>query len=70
VSKGKALAPDVRRNPDGTVDEVVVSLVQHFHLEQMSKGGWWMGLRLADGREVVINLSSKKRISCSVEVDA
>jgi hypothetical protein len=68
MSTGKALSPVVRRNADGTVDEVTASLVQHFHLEQMGKRDWWIGLRLADGREVHINLSSKKRISVEVDV--
>lgn len=45
---------EVRRNPDGTIDEVLLYVGDRcvFHLEQMSKRSWYFGLypKCDDGR--------------------
>lgn len=42
----------VRNNDDGTIDEVIWDKVDHFHLEQMDDGQYWIGLsRTVDGEE-------------------
>lgn len=49
---------EVRRNDDGTLDEVVATGCD-FHLEQMDRGHWWMVVR-KDGHEVHINLATAR----------
>jgi hypothetical protein len=63
--------PEIRRNPDGTIDEICADGV-FFHLEQMDNGAWLIGLTYQDGRSARIWLSARNRkaaVSCSVEVD-
>jgi hypothetical protein len=58
---------EIRRNEDGTVDEVVTPT---FHLEQMDLDHWW--LRVTDGdKAVVVTLQTKHRatIHCIAEMD-
>ena len=47
-------APEIRRNSDGTLDEIVASGCE-FHLEQMSAGLWWMSIR-AGGVDTLVTL--------------
>lgn len=65
------MTTDIRRNDDGSVDEIVSSDVAHFHLEQMDDGHWWMRLDLADGRAVVVQLHTRRGalIQCLAEMD-
>lgn len=51
---------EIRRNPDGTLDEIVSSKVKHFHLEQMGNDHWWFKLDLEDGSGVHVNITGKK----------
>jgi hypothetical protein len=63
--------PEIRRNPDGTIDEIFADGVD-FHLEQMDDGVWVIILTYPDGRSATIWLSvgnSKAVVRCSVEVD-
>jgi len=63
--------PEIRRNPDGTIDEICADGVD-FHLEQMDNGAWFIGLTYPDGLTAHIWLSAKNRrahVGCSVEVD-
>lgn len=39
---------EIRRNDDGTIDEVVAKGCD-LHIEQMSADGWYMGLDMPDG---------------------
>lgn len=56
---------EVRRNDDGSLDEVVCS--QAFvHLEQMSATHWWMVVE-RDGKQVTVNFSSRSKITARVE---
>lgn len=48
-----------RHNEDGSLDEVVADDVDHFHLEQMHKGGWWIGIDHKDGTTTHINIFSR-----------
>lgn len=42
---------EVRTNPDGTVDEVLWTAIDSFHMEQMDDGQYWIGLtRKVDGK--------------------
>jgi hypothetical protein len=63
-----AVMIEIRRNEDGTVDEVVTPT---FHLEQMDDGHWWM--RIMDGEEaVVVQLATSRgraKIHCIAEMD-
>jgi hypothetical protein len=64
-SQYQGLVPPAERiniNPDGTLDEIVVGDVQTFHLEQMNTCGWWIGLTLANGKDIHINLWSKAAV--------
>lgn len=51
---------EIRRNDDGTIDEIVADEIASMHVEQMSAGHWWIGLTLRDGREWHLNLFSKR----------
>ncbi len=59
--------PEVRRNDDGSLDEVVAHNA-FVHLEQMDDDQWWLGVTVGLST-VHVNLSSKKRIRAIVEVD-
>ncbi len=39
---------EVRKNPDGSIDEIVAKNCD-LHIEQMSTDGWYVGLDLPDG---------------------
>lgn len=52
------------------LDEVCIANPAFVHLEQMSKGAWWLRIDLADGRGVVVRLYSKRRIRGGVEIEA
>ena len=49
---------DIRKNEDGSLDEVVATDCG-FHLEQMDDGYWWIGITLQDGSTYHINISLK-----------
>lgn len=53
---------EVRKNPDGTLDEVVGS--GYVHLEQMDSGHWWIGIGYRD--VLHINLHSRREITATV----
>jgi hypothetical protein len=57
-------AHEVRRNEDGSLDEVVGW--GFLHLEQMDTGHWWIGFDTADGRLLHINLHARGRIRANV----
>lgn len=58
-------AHEVRRNADGTIDEVVGW--GFIHVEQMSQTHWWIGIDTADGRLLHLNFHAKGRIRLTVE---
>ncbi len=46
------------RHDDATLDELLCSLPSFVHLEQMSDDAWWLGVDLADGRQIHVNLTT------------
>ena len=44
----KAPPVEIRRNDDGSIDEIIASGCS-VHIEQMSDDGWFMGIEAADG---------------------
>jgi hypothetical protein len=57
---------DIRRNGDGSLDEIVAHDVA-IHLEQMSPGHWWMSIDNA-GRLYHLNLTARRaKIAATVE---
>lgn len=61
---------EIRRNPNGTIDEVIADDVS-VHFEQMDKGAWWLSLRKKSGEEWFVHFTTKNQnrteITCSVE---
>ena len=57
---------EVRRNPDGTIDEVLLMIGQRcvFHLEQLDANAWYFGL-YPDGDETAeqFDIHSTKRVT-------
>lgn len=51
---------EIRRNPDGSLDEVVACCPNFFHLEQMSDSSWWIGLETQDGRLLHFSIRAAK----------
>ena len=41
-------AVEIRRNPDGSIDEIVAHAC-NVHVEQMDAAGWYMGVMASDG---------------------
>ena len=61
---------EIRRNEDGTIDEIVVSGVD-LHIEQMDKGYWWMGIYSRENDKVLLlGFCSKKKIDLNIEYNA
>lgn len=59
----------IRRNDDGTLDEVIVPNC-HAHLEQMGDNHWWLGLDLSDGTHVAVNLwTGRALIRARVDIE-
>ena len=59
----------VRRNEDGSLDEIVASECS-VHLEQMHTNLWWMLIRTVDGTELTVNFSTGRApIRATLEVD-
>lgn len=42
-------AIEIRRNDDGSIDEIVSDQIKTLHIEQMSNDGWYMGIDCTDG---------------------
>jgi hypothetical protein len=58
---------EIRRNADGSLDEIVGTNV-NVHLEQMAKNAWWMGVSGADDSHVIhVNFYSKQRIDAEAD---
>ena len=57
--------PEIRRNADGSLDEVVAR--GDFHLEQMSATHWWMAINYDGERRICVNLQSKATIKAFAE---
>ena len=58
---------EIRRNPDGTVDEIVAHGAT-VHLEQMDSGLWFLYVE-QDGQEARCFLASKRKIAATVDVE-
>lgn len=56
---------EVRRNPDGSLDEIV-AVGASIHLEQMDGKCWWLCVTKG-GEEVRLFLTSRRRIKANVE---
>lgn len=56
---------EIRKNDDGTLDEVFAPVVQNFHLEQMDDGHWWLGFE-ADGRSWHMNFHARGKITARI----
>jgi hypothetical protein len=59
VTREKRNGYEVGLDADGELDEVVVHVPRLVHLERMSMGDIWIGITLADGRTVHVDLSTK-----------
>jgi hypothetical protein len=58
---------EVRRNSDGTLDEIVANDVV-VHLEQMADNFWWMGVSTADNAHLVhVNFYSETKIEAEAD---
>jgi hypothetical protein len=57
--------PEVRLNPDGTLDEIVASGAS-VHLEQMAGNKWWLEVE-AGGKRVSVWLTAKGKIGVYYE---
>ena len=53
---------EIRRNDDGSIDEVVAD-AKFVHIEQMSDDGWYIGIDAADGHCWQFWLGAKNRRS-------
>jgi len=53
-------AVEIRRNPDGSIDEIVASGCS-IHVEQMTNDGWFMGIEGRDGSYWQFWFGSKNR---------
>jgi len=60
MTKGEPV--EIRRNPDGSIDEIVAHGA-NLHVEQMSDDGWFMGLDMPDGSYWQFWFGSKNRKS-------
>lgn len=60
---------EVRRNADGSLDEIVASGVT-VHLEQMSEKSWWLGIDKGGYRQVVWFGIEKGKLVANSECDA
>ena len=56
-------APEIRLNPDKSLDEVVASGCS-FHLEQMDRDYWWMAVECG-GKRVHVYLKARTTIRAS-----
>lgn len=58
---------EIRRNRDGSLDEVVAQNV-FVHLEQMADNSWWMGLSTSDDAHLIhVNFYSDRAIEAEAE---
>lgn len=58
---------EIRRNRDGSLDEVVAQNV-FVHLEQMADNSWWMGVSTPDNTHLVhVNFYSERVIEAEAE---
>lgn len=58
----------IRRDTDGTVDEVVVEHPTCVHFERMGDADLWCGITLADGRMLHVDIGAKSdTLTVSVE---
>jgi hypothetical protein len=58
---------EIRRNADGTLDEIVANDVA-VHLEQMAENFWWMGVSTADNAHLVhVNFYAETKIEVEAE---
>ena len=58
---------EIRTDGDGALDEVVASGIQHFHLERMDEGFWWMALNFNDGTEITVHLTTARPSRTKIE---
>jgi hypothetical protein len=58
-------AVEIRKNADGTIDEIVAKGAD-LHIEQMSDDGWYMGMEMPDGSYWQFWIGSKNRRSSVV----
>jgi len=60
----------IRPDEDGHLDEVVARNVSCVHLERMSTSGWFLGIYLADGTEIRVDIGAKRaQVDATVSVD-
>lgn len=57
---------EIRRNEDGSLDEIV-AYDSFVHLEQMDTGHWWLGITLPDGKIIHTHLTSRGKITANTE---
>ncbi len=61
----KPLPLEVRRNDDGSLDEVVCAGA-YVHLEQMSTSHWWLGVE-HKGTLIYVNFTARGKITATCE---
>lgn len=62
--------PDrIDRTADGAVDDVVISDVKMFRMEQMSSGCIWIALYRDGKPDIVFWLNSSRKITAEIESD-
>ena len=61
---------ELRRNADGSLDEVVCDAVTGMHLEQMDDDVWILLATLPDGRELRLTITADTRVSVEAEIEA
>lgn len=57
----------IRRNPDGSIDEIIAYDLEYVHVEQMDDGHWWVGLGKRLGQPLLhIHFTSRRKITVEV----
>jgi len=66
----KAKTFEIRRNDDGSLDEVVACRPRFVHLEQMDTDSWWLRIDIDGKRAVVVNFWTGKGSRRGVAIKA
>jgi len=70
LDRATAIAAEIRRNPDGTPDDIVARHPVGVHIEQMDTNHWWIGIDLSDSERITIDLTSNSRIGVYTNIES